>query len=261
MTILVIDLSYYTFYRYYATISWYKRAYPDEDIIDYSENVVFLEKFEKMFIETIKKYQKKFKVEKTYLCKDCPRSRIWRNDFYKEYKSNRDTKEFKGGNVFKYSFEELIPKILNNDTFLLHVDKLEGDDIIYLLTKHEKSKSDIIIIASDHDLLQIVSSNSKVSIYEASMKNITNKARKSKDEHNFLKAVLGDPSDNIMKIEKGLGEKTALKLYNDKNLLLKKFREDKELFKKYNLNRLLVDFNYIPNELEDIFKNKYDNII
>ena len=57
---------------------------------------------------------------------------------------------------------------------------------------------------------------------------------------------MGDSSDNIPKVFKRLGTKTMLKLYNDKTLLEKKFRENEGSFKRYCLNRTLVDFKNIP---------------
>mgnify|MGYP000252814311 CR=1 FL=1 len=50
-----------------------------------------------------------------------------------------------------------------------------------------------------------------------------NKSKGNSDLDCFCKAILGDTSDNIPKVIKRLGEKTALKLYNDKDLLMKKF--------------------------------------
>ena len=64
---------------------------------------------------------------------------------------------------------------------------------------------------------------------------------------------MGDPSDNIPKVFRRLGEKTMLKLYNDKTLLEKKFRENEGSFKRYCLNRTLVDFKNIPEKYIDSF--------
>ena len=258
MNILLIDLSYYNFYRYYATVSWYKRVYPEENLDDYTENVIFIQKFEKMFIENINKYKKKFNIDKLYFCRDCPRKNIWRMEYFSEYKSNRNSKEFKGGEIFKYSTEKILPKILDENNILLSIDKLEADDIIYLYSKYQNNQN-ITIIGSDHDLLQIISANPNIKLYEASLKHISDKAKESVDLHNFLKSVLGDPSDNIKKIEKGLGEKTALKLFHNKNLLDEKFKKNPELQKQYNLNRLLVDFSYIPKILENEFLTTYSH--
>ena len=267
MNILIIDTSYYNFYRYYATINWYKRVHPEEDIktIDFSQNNIYLDKFEKMFLDNINKFIKKFKSDKIYFCRDCPRDNIWRVKIYPDYKLNRKIKyeesNFQGGKIFQYCYENILSKLIDNKKFFeLKIPKLEADDLIYFTCKYlnikSKNKPIINIIASDHDLLQIVNIYDNVSIYDSTLKCINSKAEDSADLHNFIKAVTGDTSDNIKQIQKGLGRKTAIKLYENKNLLLSKF-EDKQIFNSYNINRLLVDFKYIPEYLEQMFINKY----
>ena len=50
---ILIDLSYFIFYRYYALIGWWKLAKPDDDLGNPIENEVFVEKFKKTFIDKI----------------------------------------------------------------------------------------------------------------------------------------------------------------------------------------------------------------
>ena len=83
------------------------------------------------------------------------------------------------------------------------------------------------------------------------LKVITINAKVTKIFVIFLKQYRG--SDNIPKVFKGVGEKTAIKLYNNNKLLLEKFKQNPSSFERYVLNRLLVDFAYIPKHLEDNF--------
>ena len=260
---LIIDTSYYNFYRYHATLQWYKNAFPEEncdEILDWSVNSVFMEKFEKMFLENINKYKKKFSINQIILARDCKRSNIWRCNFYSDYKKNRDMlyshpNKFKGGPVFKYCYENIIPKILNSYTQQIMIDQLEGDDIIYLCSQKIKVNNKIYIISSDHDLLQILDNKNDIYLYTANLVCYNQKSKGNCDLNNFIKAMLGDSSDNIKKILPRLGEKTALKLYDNKKELLNKFLENPDSFKNYCLNRLLVDFKYIPYELSNYFNN------
>mgnify|MGYP006143252963 FL=1 len=256
MNYLLIDLSYYNFYRFYATKQWYKNANPEDNYeqgYDWSQNVVFMEKFKKMFLQNITKYKKKFKIDKTYILKDCPRDNIWRVELYPEYKGTRkemyQKKKFMGGMVFKKCYSEILPEILDSNTKLLKMDEMEGDDLIYLTAQHLLKKMDtnsITIISSDHDLLQIIDGRDNIKLYTANLKCYNCKSHGSNDLDCFAKAIMGDPSDNIPKVFRRLGEKTMLKLYNDKTLLEKKFRENEGSFKQYCLNRTLVDFKNIP---------------
>ena len=52
---VLIDGSYYIFYRFFALCTWWKRAYPDEplDIKNILDNKIFIDKYHKLFIENI----------------------------------------------------------------------------------------------------------------------------------------------------------------------------------------------------------------
>ncbi len=99
MNIILIDISYYIFYRYYALHSWWKLAKPDEELVVPIENEEFVEKFKKTFVEKINEIPKKLKIHKQAFKilagKDCPRNTIWRHSLIKkdsvmkEYKENR----------------------------------------------------------------------------------------------------------------------------------------------------------------------------
>ena len=87
--ILFIDMSYYIFYRYHALKNWYKRSQETElDVGNVMSNELFIQKFHKLFIENIKKIQKKHKIEDSLVIfgKDCRRYDIWRNSHYEDYK-------------------------------------------------------------------------------------------------------------------------------------------------------------------------------
>tara|TARA_B110000208_G_scaffold125013_1_gene152377 strand:- start:67 stop:900 length:834 start_codon:yes stop_codon:yes gene_type:complete len=270
---LIIDISYFNFYRYYALKTWYKNAYPDDNFeqgYDYSQNIIFMKKFEKMFHQHISKYKKKFKPNKTIFARDCKRQDIWRCAFFKGYKGTRDAmytkNKFMGGKVFKHSYDHIIPKLLSKDTIQIKIPQLEADDIIYLSVKKILKKNPdahINIISSDHDLLQILDNNVNIDIHTANLKSYKNKSKGSADKNNFYKALLGDSSDNIPKAfasikgKRGVGIKSIEKLYNDTNILLEYFDLYEGSFKQYSLNRLLVDFKYIPYEFLKYFE---DNI-
>jgi 5'-3' exonuclease len=64
---------------------------------------------------------------------------------------------------------------------------------------------------------------------------------------------MGDTSDNIPSAFPKCGEKTALKCCQDNNFFLKKMNNNEEYYKQYELNKKLVDFNNIPQNLVDEF--------
>ena len=59
---LLIDGSYYIFYRYYALLIWWKNARKDEPLDNPIENQEFVDKFKKTFISKIDELKKKLKI-------------------------------------------------------------------------------------------------------------------------------------------------------------------------------------------------------
>lgn len=54
----------------------------------------------------LKEFQKKYKADIYYICKDCPRSEIWRLSLDPQYKSNRDKDEMSGTCRWSQAFIE-----------------------------------------------------------------------------------------------------------------------------------------------------------
>ena len=89
-SIILIDCSYYIFYRYFATKRWISFQ-------KNTENIDFLESFERHLENDLNKLCKKFKTIKSniYFGVDCYRNTIWRNEYLKTYKQQRtDNPEF-----------------------------------------------------------------------------------------------------------------------------------------------------------------------
>jgi DNA polymerase-1 len=99
----------------------------------------------------------------------------------------------------------------------------EADDIIGTLAKRASAQGfDVQVFSSDKDLLQLVDQNITVNLLKKGMKEVATFNPKSLfDEYQLtheqmidLKALMGDPSDNIPGIP-GVGEKTAIKLLQE----------------------------------------------
>jgi 5'-3' exonuclease len=256
-SLLIVDLSYYNFYRFFATKQWYTRANPDdtfESNYDWSQNEEFWLKFKKMFLQNLDEYRKKLKVTQIIFAKDCPRKDIWRLPFFPEYKANREINyaktEFQGGKVFKRCYTEILPELLDqpNSIYRMYqVDHLEADDIIYLLVnKYSTLYNKVYVVSSDHDLLQMVPNYSNLDLVDSKMKSYREKAMPKAIDNVFMKAILGDGSDNIPKSLDKVGDKTAEKMVVDYSLLLAKFRQQKDAFTRFATNKCLVDFSHIP---------------
>ena len=254
--IILIDLSYFIFYRYYALIQWWKLAKPDDVLDNPSENEEFIKKFIKTFVDKFNEIPKKLKLKNFLIIggKDCPRQDIWRNSLFNNYKEQRVYDDsFMGGYFFKLAYEEIIPKLCP----IINCDKLEADDCIALLAKHIKNKYDnkkIFIIANDMDYLQLA--DDTIKIINLKYKNLqeSKNSTGNKECDLFCKIVLGDKSDNIPGVFDKCGKKTVEKCYEDPKFFETKLnKENKNL--DYQRNLQLINFDYIPSILVELFYN------
>ena len=260
-TFIFVDVSYYCFYRYFALRQWWKNAYPDELLDAPYENVKFVEKFRKTFVENLEQIPKKLKIHKEavkpilIVGKDCKRENIWRNDFFKDYKGTRANNQDEVGEFFKMVYEEELFQKGDAKVILKH-PRLEADDCIaisvkYLLNKYPECK--IYIITSDNDYLQLNAKN--VNLYTLTYKNLAEGKTSTGNAENDLKIkiLMGDKSDNIPSVFPKCGLKTAQKCIEDEEFLKNKMGNNQEYYNQYELNKKLVSFSEIPSELIEEF--------
>jgi 5'-3' exonuclease len=266
-TFIFIDGSYFCFYRYHALLTWWKNAYPEdlEVLQNPYENKQFLEKFKKTFLDNIKKIPKGINIDKSIepiiiVGKDCKRENIWRNQHFPNYKGNRvngPEDGFMGGPFFKMVYEENLFIKAGARTILKH-PKLEADDCIAITVKHLLNtypSCNIYIITSDKDYLQLA--EERVHLYNLTFKKLTDQKSSSGNAKRdlFCKILTGDPSDNIPSVFPKCGPKTAIKYFENRDLLEKKLQETEIYRTNYELNSTIIDFNNIPKDLIHEFMN------
>jgi 5'-3' exonuclease len=262
-TFIFVDGSYYCFYRYFALMQWWKRAYPEEPLVDPFQNEKFVNKFKATFVETLEQIPKKLKIHvrsvKPILIvgKDCKRENIWRTELFPLYKGTRKNGPedgFMGGPFFKMAYEENLFKQGGAKAILKH-ERLEADDCIALSVKHLVNKypeCQIYIITSDRDYLQLNAHN--VKIFNLAFKNIAEKSSTGNAKDDLeIKIIMGDISDNIPSVFPKCGPKTAQKCVEDPKFFKKKMAESADYSAQYKLNKTLVDFDSIPEELINEF--------
>jgi len=260
--IILIDESYYIFNRFYATLCWFKKKYDDSEITDLDNltiNNEFLVAFFRHFDNDMVKICKNLKTIKSNIIFsiDCSRVNIWRNELYDSYKANRPKKLNFDSNIFVL-FKEYISK---NHYQSCEYDKLEADDVTYILQKRILSEIDnvkIIIITNDNDYLQLYNKNTN--IINMQFNDISLRIKNTPDVELQFKIIYGDKSDNIPKIDSKITKELAFKLANMKYNELITYLMDNNYYSKYQLNKKLVDLSEIPNEFIELFNEKY-NII
>ena len=267
--ILMIDLSYYIFYRFYALCNWVKLSKTECEMK--MEDVFFRKKYEKCFIENINKLKKMYGIEKDtnvfYAC-DCPQNQIWRKNIFEGYKKGREVSNLFDPNVFTYTYDTIIPKLcVDKPENVLSCDKAEADDIIAVLTKQFSKtigdNSKIFIITNDNDYLQLLYNNN-IQIYNLQKKNLRSRCIVNNNKHIFnidvyFKILTGDKSDNIKGILSNKKTKELLfRTFDTYNNFIQSIEEEVTKMNKYNdymLNKKLIDFDEIPVDIKESILN------
>lgn len=171
------------------------------------------------------------------------KGKTFRHDKYKEYKAGRIAMPDELRVQFPIAKE--LCEAMGFKVF--EVDNYEADDIIGTFAKMVDEKIDFVgtIISSDKDLLQLISDDVDVKLLKT-----TDYIRMNKETFMEtygilpirmidLKALMGDPSDNIPGV-KGIGEKTAITLLKEYDSLENLYNHT-EMIKGKVKDKLLED--------------------
>lgn len=187
------------------------------------------------FINKIKHFYQDYGVTKVVVFWEGENSKVYRQGYYPYYKSNRNDKvdldkehdlDRQRIRVKQYLEELFIRQV--------EIDGCEADDGIAFYVKNSP-KENKIIYTNDKDLLQLISSDTKVFLYGKKVLLTQENFKNYFDYHyrniGLIKMISGDSSDNISGLE-GIGEETVLKI----------FPELKKEPKNYNWIMEQVDF-------------------
>lgn len=265
MDFIIIDGSYFIFYRYHALRVWWGLAKHENESNECCENERFINKFRETFGLKIKEMAQKLNINEKaiiFVGKDCPKKEIWRNNHIDNYKGTRNNSDSNIKKLFEIAYgENLFIKAGAKE--ILSYPKLEADDCVAITAKHiidKDENSKVWIITSDMDYLQIASE--RIKLYDLKYKDLTNSKTSFNDAQKdlFCKIVTGDKSDNIPSVLPKCGIKTAEKLYNNKELFEDKLNKIDGARERYERNKLIIDFDRIPIELINNFKESNDFI-
>lgn len=277
-SLILVDASYTSFYRFFATLRWFSLNQPEiykekkaDTKYDWSENEIFIEKYEKMYLESIIKLvgKKEFSNSKMIFCLDSPHDDLWRNKLSDSYKGDRADLSLKNNfkPTFKLTYEKFIPKLIKtfeDKIFSIRVDKLEADDVIAVICKHlhEKNpKRKIFLVSGDQDFLQL----GREHLYFVNYKTKKPILLTPDEAKDLLKEKIlnGDCSDNIPSIfpkdRKLMPLKLKKELLSDNDKLIEYLNENPDIKKKYENNQKLIDFDYIPEKLAKLVLSKFNS--
>ena len=220
-----------------------------------------------LVLNSMRNYRIKYKDRygEIVVCTDTQSS--WRKSDYQYYKANRKIKrekQKKDGMDWSSLFQT-INKIINEiDEFfpykVISVPHAEGDDVIAVLARNLPEKS--IIISSDKDFSQL-HKYKNIKQYSPIQKTML----AVPDPYKYLKEhiIRGDKGDgipNILSADDCIVEGVRQKSISKKKLdiWMKEKPEDfceNGMYEKWERNKVLIDFDYIPKEISDAIINEY----
>ena len=264
--IILVDSSYTSFYRFFATKVWYGLAHKEEykkikedgeESYDWLSNKIFMEKYEKMYLESINKLvgKKIYNDSLIVFARDPPQDTIWRNSKIDEYKQGRQDLTVKNNfkPIFKHTYNKLIPDWAKENENIIEIkeDNIEADDIIAITTMFVKRNSKflyekIVVVSGDEDFLQL--GDSDVYFAQYKKKKLFHLTLEEANQKLHEKIVKGDSSDNIPSIfkNKKLPKLEKQKFIENKKELEKYLESNPEIKKIFKRNQEIIDFNFIP---------------
>jgi len=263
--IILVDSSYTSFYRFFATLRWFSLAhkevyakYKNDPSFDWSLEPTFIDKYKKMYLESIIRLVSKNVYDDSILlfCLDSPSETLWRHELSDCYKGNRVDLSEKNNFIptFKLTYNELIPSLVkdNKNIHMLRLPRMEADDIIALSTRYiryKKPSKTIYLVSGDNDFLQLGYDNLYFADYKK--KEVFQLTKDEAKNALHLKLINGDCSDNIPSIfpkDIKLGNKMKQLIREDKIELYKYLDENKSAKNIYINNKKLISFKYIPKD-------------
>ncbi len=273
--LILVDTSYTSFYRFFATIRWYSFAYPDEfkeyksdPKYDWKTNKIFIEKYEKMYLDSIIKLIKKKVWDKSQIlfCMDSPKADLWRTQIHCDYKGDRVDLSLKHDfkPTFEYTYSTMIPNFIKTYPNIksLRVEKMEADDLIAIISMQlNNSHPDrpVYLVSGDEDFLQLGRDKLTFVNYKVKKPFVLTEEEAAKALHD--KFINGDVSDCIPSIFPK-GKKIKKKEILESEEKLREYLDSNpDAKKQYEFNKKMIEFKNIPKLYVNKVTKLFDSIV
>ena len=216
-----------------------------------------------MIINSLRNYQKRYAEEygEMVLCTDA--ANPWRRDFYPHYKANRkkarDNDDMDWTLIFD-TLHKVKMEIKENFPYrYMYVENAEADDIIAVLCKTTNEK--VLIVSGDKDFQQL----HKYDYVKQWSPNLNKFVVQDRPEE-FLKehTLRGDKSDGIPNILsnddcmiEGIRQTPLRKPVFDAYMRMT-IESDDKYYRNYLRNQTLIDFDFIPEDVESRILQEYE---
>ena len=279
--LVVIDGSYFEYVNLFASVKTFTEKYPEDasywikpvDECDQKNlpNILNCDTYKKCLkqqvmwklesVEDVVKSNFQAEVDECdeidiVFAMDDKLSHSFRKTLYPEYKAHRALvkRQFQLQPIKDYIVDVIFKELdveHEHGYHLVKVEGAEGDDVIATtIMRLRDNYVGMVLIASDHDFLQIDGLREFDLFGKEAKRDLGGEIVSAKD-YLVGKILMGDRSDNIQQVFLRCGPKTALKWTKDKDALKKTLKEDHSIAARYLLNKKMIDFNSIPQELSD----------
>ncbi len=275
---ILVDTSYCIYYCMFSAYSWYAKEFnciedPNWDPITEPEfRKAFENKFRKNILSAAKMLCPMATYDNTIFALDTSKNKIWRNELKESYKLERKMQDksqnpFSYAGAFRYTIDTILPAIQDEykNVRIISNEFAEGDDVIAVCTKNIPEDEVKVIVATDKDLGQLLKYKN-TRIISLQQKELTCIGESDKiralNEANYVmtpkdlllkKILIGDKADGISAIMPRFGDAKAAQYILDKQKLedLLQNPENEHIKIKFEENRRLIDFEYIPEEIQN----------
>lgn len=221
-----------------------------------------------MSINTIRSNVKQFKSKYPNIVLCCDNRKYWRKEYFPFYKSQRKHDREASGydwNLIFDTLNKIRDEFKQNFPYkVLDVDGAEADDVIAVLTARLSAHGAVLILSSDKDFGQL-QKYPNVTQYSPILKRFI----KIDNPNTFIKEhiIKGDRGDgipNFLSPDNTFAAGERQKVINSKKLQewvgqdATEFCSTDVMLRGYKRNQTLVDFDYIPNDIQEKIVTAFD---
>ena len=223
-----------------------------------------------MSINTIRSNVKQFKSKYPNVVLCCDNRHYWRRDYFPFYKSqrkhDREASGYDWGMIFD-TLNKIRDELKTNFPYkVIDVEGAEADDVIAVLTARLAPHGGVLILSSDKDFGQL-QKYPNVTQYSPILKRfIKIDDPKSFIKEHVLRGDRGDGIPNFLSADNTFAAGERQKVINSKRLQewlsqdAETFCTNDTMLRGYKRNQTLVDFDYIPSEIQQKIITAFDEI-
>ena len=222
-----------------------------------------------MAINTIRSNVKQFKSKYPNVILCCDNRKYWRRDYFPFYKSQRKHDREASGLDWGMIFDSLNKIRDELKQFfpykVLDVDGAEADDVIAVLTARLAPHGGVLILSSDKDFGQL-QKYPNVTQYSPILKRfIKIDNPKTFIKEHIIRGDRGDGVPNFLSADNTFASGERQKVINSKRLQewlsqdAETFCTNDTMLRGFKRNQTLVDFDFIPNEIQQKIVTAYDD--